>query len=180
MSKLTLNEVVALSLTSHFPLELVPGQTDHRGEKNFRFHCLLNHPDLPELSLIFGDEAHGYLFDSAWFSAIEGQKIRVPEAQVRQILEGEFDVPNWTREMPAAESPFVLNLAVTNPDLGYVRGRGKVLEIHPEFGVSVATRGDDPESVFILDTDQQPELGSLVYFDGIYSYPHTVTSAMIH
>jgi hypothetical protein len=180
MSKLTLNETVALALTNHFPLELVPGETERQGENSFRFHCLLNHPSLPELSLVFGDEAHGYLFDSAWFSAVNGKKIRVKEFTARQILESKFHAPRWTREMPDAENPVVLNLEVTNSDLGYIRGRGKVLEIDPEFGVIVATRGDDRTAVFYLDTDQPVEIGSLISFDGVFSYPDNITAVSIH
>lgn len=179
-TKLTLNEVVALSLTSHFPLELVPGRTDHRGEKNFRFHCLINHPSIPELSLVFGDEAHGYLFDSAWFSARNGKKVRVLETALRRILTEGFDAPRWTREVPDAESPFVLNLDVLNPDLGYISGRGEVIEVDPMLGTVVSTREGDPSATFILWTDDELEIGSSISFDGLYNYPNRITMVSIH
>lgn len=172
MTKLTLSETVALSLKNHFPLELVPGTT----EKSHRFHCLINSDGLPELSLVFGDEAHGYLFDSAWISAIDG-KLRIKEHEVRKLLELSFIPPRWTREMPAAENPVRVPLHVLNSDLGIVRGSGIVVK-HTEVGLLVAISAPEAQDPFNyrLETEERPKIGNSVDFEATQSLFGYLTS----
>jgi hypothetical protein len=179
MSKLTLHETVTLALTNHFPLELVPGRTVGKGgetgdNNSYRFHCLIQHPDFPELQLRFGDENHGYLFDSAWTSAIGGRHLRVTEAAVRALLESTPSVPRWTREMPASENPVHLPLRVTNPDLAHVIGVGTV-QSNGDNGVEVNVEG---RTLVLVGVGPQP-LGSEVTFEGVFSYPATVNDAVL-
>lgn len=179
MTKLTLHETVNLALTNHFPLELVPGRTVGKGgetgdSNSYRFHCLIQHPDFPELQLRFGDESHGYLFDSAWTCAIGGRHLRVKEAAVRELLESTPSVPRWTREMPAADNPVHVPLRVTNPDLAYVIGVGEV-KLNGDRGVEVEVDG----RVLVLDGVGPQPLGSQVTFEGVFSYPQTVKETVI-
>jgi len=163
MAKLTLSEITLLALKNHFPLELVPGKT----EKSHRFHCLVNHPDFPELSLVFGDELHGYLFDSAWIRLITGEKLRVSEADVRELFETSVSVPRWTREMPAADGPKSLQLTPINVDLGIVMGIGNVTKSEPgELTVAIPRTVNSPYTHLVLKTNAQLYVDTVVNFTG--------------
>lgn len=169
MTKLTLFETVALALTNHFPLELVPGETD----KSHRFHCLIIHPDFPELSLVFGDENHGYLFDSAWASTLGG-KVRVKEAEIRELLESKISVPRWTREMPAADNPVRIPLRVANPDLGTVVAAG-IVSAHNDDTIELILESNDR---VLISTDERPKLGSHVIFEATYHLNSPLSDAV--
>ncbi len=172
MAKLTLSEITVLALKNHFPLELVPGKT----EKSHRFHCLVNHPDLPELSLVFGDESHGYLFDSAWIRLITGEKLRVSEADVRELFESPVSVPRWTREMPWADGPKSLQLTPINVDLGLVQSIANVTKSAPgELTVAIPRTVNSPYTHLVLKTDKQLDVDSIVNFTGKFHLNGTVT-----
>lgn len=165
MTKLTLNETTTLALKNHFPIELVPGKT----EKSHRFHCLINCTGMPELSLVFGDESHGYMFDSAWVSAIDG-KLRVKEFDVRRLLEQNFTPERWTREMPLAENPVRIPLQILNSDLGYVRGTGLVLSCeNGVVRVKVYNGYNDTSMIVNLVTEIELTPGDTVSFEGTHS-----------
>lgn len=177
-TKLTLNEALVLAVKNRIPIELIPGETTLKGGgKSHRFHCLINHPDFPELSLLFGDEAHGHLFSAAQVRAGD-RHIDVTEAAVRDFLETSLTAAPWTREMPAAENPVVLHgLVVTNPNLGEVGGYGEVLDpeartvaLMKETGIGQVHSG----VTLTLNYETPMVKGETIWFTGVYSFPYDI------
>lgn len=181
MSKLNLSEVVNLAMANKFPLELIPGET----EDSHRFHCLIVHEDFPALSLVFGDEKHGYTFDSAWVGTSEHKgKLRISEAEVRELLESKPKVVRWTRTM-LRSNPVRVPLHSTNFDFALVTGRGMVLA-HTEEGVSLMLDGALPGQPFakvmvhLAPEAFHPTLGSVVNFRGKFSLFEKITEAELY
>lgn len=173
--KLTLHSTVALALSSGWPLEVVQGAT----QKSRRAHLLVNHPDFPEFHIVFGDEAHGFLMDSAWTTLVGGQKIRVREEDVRKHLSTPAPLQRWTREVPLADGPLHLYFMVKNTDLAEVSYKGRVKSVTPE-GVEVdelLLNGNTATLTLMLAEPAEVEVGAFVAFAGTYHYPFTVTEA---
>jgi hypothetical protein len=173
--KLTLQSTVALALASGWPIEVVQGQA----RASRRAHLLINHPAFPELYIVFGDAAHGFLFDSAWSSLRGGGKLRLKEADVREHLATEAPLDRWTREVPPVESPLHLTFAVTNPDLAEVSFHGRVLSITSDELVVSHPLLNGESTELTLKTAPLAPVGATVSFTGIYRYPFTVVDVVV-
>lgn len=166
MTKLTLNETTLLALKNHLPLELVPGRTDN---DSYRFHCLINYGGELELSLVFGDEKHGYLFDSAWARTVHGSRLRIKEEDIRTFLEKPAVAPRWSRDMPDATNSKLLHALVLNSDIALVRMAGEVTGFLSGGGFEVLDHVTD-EFFYIYpeDTNLQLEIGETKNFQGTF------------
>lgn len=164
MTKLTLNQAISLALANHYPLEMVPGKT----HASYRYHCLINTPGIPELSLVFGDEKNGYLFDSAWV-ATASEKVRIAESDLMQLLSTPYEsVGHWTREMPAATNPERVPAHSANPDLGQVRAAGEVVRFEKEGYVLRSLLPSTFGEEILVKGGEQPALGDNVLVSGKY------------
>lgn len=190
-NKLTLQETALLLLKNGFPLEIIPGKT----QKSIRHHVLVANGDVPDFYLVFGDEKHGSMLDSAWATARNGEKIRLKEADVRALIESPAKLERWTREMPAAPDTVRLPFTVKNSDLGLIADNGVVVgtgENGPlvkvqELGYVASDFKDgfipeplvSSEAVVELETDQKFAIGDKVSFQGAFRFPDRVTEVEI-
>jgi len=175
MTKLTLNETTLLALQNHLPLELVPGATDNGSH---RFHCLINYAGELELSLVFGDEKHGYLFDSAWARTVHGSRLRIKEEDIRSFLEKRAVAPRWTRDMPDATDSKLLHALVLNSDIALVRMAGEVSGYIVGGGFEVLDHvTDEFFYVYPKDENLKLELGEVKNFQGTFRLDRSLHDA---
>jgi len=167
MTKLTLNETISLLLKNNFPLEVIPGTT----AKSVRHHLLVIHPELPSFYIVFGDVAHGSLFDAAWTTTGAGVELRLKEEDVRALIEKPVTAPRWTREMPLAEDSQRINPSVRNRDLGTISTTGEV-EVKEDGTVML----HEYSSSFVYELRSRDELenGSTALISGVYRFPNVI------
>lgn len=172
MTKLTLQETVSLLVKNGFPLEVIPGKT----HKSVRHHLLVIHEELPQFYIVFGDAAHGSLFDSAYVSSRAGEHIRIKEADVRAVIEKPVEISRWTRAMPAAPNPVTLSVNVLNSDLAKIEGVGHCVG-KSDKGLKIKLLGST--QVLELETNFDVETGSTLGFNGTYRFPNRVTDVTL-